>query len=115
MDSCRSLASLCPLLISDKAASRGFAKWAGDVLLALTGVLKRKVNPDDEEEYELVRELQLEALRGLCSLAEYEPLKIRIIDESLPQLLRLKNSRDDIAELAHSANQVCIALGFTED
>eukprot|EP00957_Ditylum_brightwellii_P156643 11922054-Ditylum_brightwellii.AAC.1 len=62
-----------------------------------------------------MRELQLEALQGLCSLAEYKPLKIRIIDESLPQLLQLKNSRDDIAELAHLANQICIALGFTED
>jgi len=115
VESYRSLALLCPLLLSATSASKGFAKWAGHVLLALTGVLKREVIIDQGERVEMVRELQLDALRGLCSLAEYEPLKVMIIDECLPQLLQFKNDRGVINELSHLANQVCLALGFSEE
>ena len=115
IESYRSLASLCPLLLSATSASKGFAKWAGHVLLALTGVLKREVMIDQGERVEMVRELQVDALQGLCSLAEYEPLKVMIIDECLPQLLQFRNDREDISELSYLANQVCLALGFNEE
>ena len=66
----RTLASLFPLLLSSSAASKSFAKWAGHVLLALTGVLKREDIIYQGERVEMVRELQLDEFRGLNSLAE---------------------------------------------
>ena len=36
----------------------------------------------------MVCQLQLDALRGMCALAEYEPFKISIIYNSLPKILQ---------------------------
>ena len=73
LESSRSLASLCPLLLSERASTFGVTHWAGDVLLALTNVLRRRASTR-ELEIERLREQQLDALRGLACLAQYEPL-----------------------------------------
>jgi hypothetical protein len=73
LESSRSLASLCPLLLSERASTYGLTHWAGDVLLALTHVLRQKASRGDLE-MERLREQQLDALRGLAYLAQYEPL-----------------------------------------
>ena len=94
----------------------GYAAWEGNALSVFMGVLKLKVNHADE--VKMVCQLQLDALRGICALAEYEPFKIRIIDNSLPQILQFKNFRGDPTHAAHltkAVNQVCLALGFSED
>ena len=75
LESSRSLASLCPLLLSERASTFGVTHWAGDVLLALTNVLRRRASTSTGElESERLREQQLDALRGLACLAQYEPL-----------------------------------------
>ena len=68
-ESCIYLASLCHLLILDSAAQMGYAAWAGNALSDLMSVLKRKVNRADE--VEMVCQLQLYALCGMCALAEH--------------------------------------------
>lgn len=72
LESSRSLASLCPLLLSELALTAGLTPWAGDVLLALTNLIRRQ--EEDEEKAGRLREQQLDALRGLAYLAQYEPL-----------------------------------------
>ena len=75
LESSRSLASLCPLLLSERASTFGVTHWAGDVLLALTNVLRRRASTSTGElESERLREQQLDAMRGLACLAQYEPL-----------------------------------------
>lgn len=77
LESCRSLASLCPVLLSEPASSSGLTHWAGAVMLALTNVLRRRAG--GEEEIGRLREQQLDALRGLAYLAQYEPLYVLLL------------------------------------
>ena len=72
LESSRSLASLCPLLLSESASTAGLTPWAGDIFLALTKLLRRQA--EDEKKAGALREQQLDALRGLAYLAQYEPL-----------------------------------------
>jgi len=113
VESSRSLALLCPLLISDSASTAGLTHWAGDVLLALTNLLRRQT--DGEERTGALREQQLDALRGLAYLAQYEPLRIRLVDGLAPQLLQMKSSRRSDGGISKAANQVCSNLGFRDD
>jgi hypothetical protein len=116
-ESCRLLANLSPLLLSDAPSSEGVAKWAGDVFEALEGILRR-VNEKkcDTSMISLDSvELNINALKGITALAFYEPLKIRIVNRAMPRLLFLKGMDDVRTDLATAANQVLLSLGFTED
>eukprot|EP00592_Proboscia_alata_P003201 CAMPEP_0194375938 /NCGR_PEP_ID=MMETSP0174-20130528/24497_1 /TAXON_ID=216777 /ORGANISM="Proboscia alata, Strain PI-D3" /LENGTH=2279 /DNA_ID=CAMNT_0039156461 /DNA_START=633 /DNA_END=7472 /DNA_ORIENTATION=+ len=110
VESFRSLASLCPLLLS----SEGHAQWAVHILYVLTAALSWEHTNDDDEA--IIEDIQRDALRGLCSLARYEPLKMKIISpKSLSLLLGLKNAREGNSHLAQAATQVCFSLGFSEE
>ena len=120
IEACRSLAALSPLLLSDLAATNGYTAWACKVLQALTIILKRlSIGEDkDKEISDVAYELKNDALRGLSALAKSEPLKIRIVDKSLPYLMQAKVARSDRTErteVANTAAQVCLSLGFAED
>jgi hypothetical protein len=115
-EACKSLANLSPLLLSDLASSSGSAKWAISVFESLNRMLETvdggemKDNADD-----FSSDLGIDALKGIGALAEYEPLKIRIVDQTLAKLLQLKTLSGDTGEIADAANQVLLSLGFTED
>ena len=118
IEACRSLAALSPLLLSDVAAAAGHTAWTCEVLQAFTVILKRLSMGDEKEKEisEVAYELKNDALRGLSALATSEPLKIRIVDRSLPYLIQAKGaSRGDRTEVANTAAQVCLSLGFAED
>ena len=114
-EACRLLASLSPLLLSDVAAANGCAKWASQVFDALNGVLKRLNQNEDGNISDIPAELNIDALRGLGALARYEPMKIRIVDKSLPKILFLKSLSGEKNDVSNAANQVLLSLGFTED
>jgi len=118
-ESCRLLASLAPLLLSDTAAAKGCARWAIDILEAFDGILKRMIESSNNKEtimaQEATNELNMNALRGLVALAKYDPLKIRIVDMSLPKLLHAKNLGGERNDISSAASQVLLSLGFTED
>jgi hypothetical protein len=114
-EACRLLASLSPLLLSDVAASNGCAKWASEVFKALDGVLNRVNENEDGNISDISTELNIDALRGLGALALYEPLKIRIVDKSLPKILFLKSLSGERNDVSNAASQVLLSLGFTED
>ena len=112
-EACRSLSSLSPLLLSDDAAQKGCAKWAGSVLNAFNVILAAAVAEgigDVDSKQELYS-----VLCGLDALAHSEPLKIRIIDKTLPSIVQLKNTQVDHSDVANVASQVFYSLGFTED
>lgn len=113
-EACRLLASLSPLLLSDIAASKGCARWASEVFEALDGILRRLADSEDNLS-DATNELNIDALRGLGALALYEPLKIQIVDRSLPNLLMLKNLSGDKTDVSNAASQVLLSLGFTDD
>lgn len=117
IEACRSLAALSPLLLSDLAGVDGYTAWTCEMLQALTIILKRlSMGEDKDKEYpDVAYELKNDALRGLSALAKSEPLKIRIVDNSLPQLMQAKTIRGDRNDVANSAAQVCLSLGFAED
>jgi hypothetical protein len=110
-EACKSLANLSPLLLSDLASSSGSAKWAITVFESLDSLLG-KANGDSGE---FSSELGIDALKGIGALADFEPLKIRIVDQTLAKLLQLKSASGDTGDIANSANQVLLSLGFSED
>lgn len=126
-EACRSLASLSPLLLSEKLASAGYSRCAGSVFEAFDRILKLAPMEDEhssiedgrdeeeQEEKESIMELNISSLRGLCDLAKAEPIKIRMVDRTLPSLVQLRNVRSNRSEVANSAGQVLLSLGFEED
>ena len=119
-EACRVLASISPLLLSETAASDGQMKWANDVFDALHNMLQSidrtmKELPSNDRMNDLANDLTADALRGLCALAVSEPLKMKIVDQSLPALLTMKNFGEERGELSAASNQVLLALGFTDD
>ena len=114
-EACRLLASLSPLLLSEVAAAKGCAKWASAVFKALDGILNRLTGSEDGTVSNFATEINIDALRGLGALARYEPMKIRIVDRSLPNILQLKNLGGETNELSNAASQVLLSLGFTDD
>jgi len=115
-EACKSLANLSPLLLSDLASSSGSAKWAISVFESLD----RMLDTGDEEDsngtdQELSSDLGIDALKGIGALAEYEPLKIKIVDQTIAKLLQLKTLSGDTGDISNAANQVLLSLGFTED
>ena len=115
IEACRLLAALSPLLLSDLAAIEGYTSWTCEVLKALTTILGQHAGVDDDDRSGVSYMLKNDALRGLSALAKSEPLKIRIVDSSLPYLLQAKTSSDNRNKVANAANQVCMSLGVAED
>jgi hypothetical protein len=114
-ESCRLLANLSPLLLSDTAASNGVTRWSSDVFEALDGILKRLHGSDDGIVVDDSTELNIDALKGIGALAVFEPLKIRIVNQTLPTLLLLKSLSGERNDISTAANQVLLSLGFTDD
>eukprot|EP00536_Pseudo-nitzschia_multiseries_P005081 jgi/Psemu1/318558/estExt_fgenesh1_pm.C_920001 len=113
-EACRFLANISPLLLSETAAS-GVANWAIDVFEALDGILNRLNEGDGKIVTDVSAELNIHALLGIGALAVYEPLKIRIVNQTLPKLLLFKNMGGDRIDIATAANQVLLSMGFIED
>ncbi|KAG7364310.1 NACHT domain containing protein [Nitzschia inconspicua] len=114
-EACRLLANLSPLLLSDVASSGGVTRWAIDVLDALDGILKRLNRSTEGALSDEALELYVDATKGIMALAIYEPLKIHIVNRTLPRLLFLRSTNGDQSDLSTSINQVLLSLGFTED
>ena len=113
-ESCRLLANLSPLLLSDSAAP-GVANWAIHVFEALDGILNRLNEGDGNSVTDVSAELNIDALQGIGALALYEPLKIRIVNQTLPKLLLFKSMGGDRMDITTAANQVLLSMGFVED
>jgi hypothetical protein len=119
-EACRSLASLSPLLLSKEPAAQGYASCAGRVFEAFDRILKLAPTYNDEDdeygnEQEAMLELNISALRGLGALATAEPLKIKIVDKTLPCLLQMRNSQSNRNDVSNVTGQVFLSLGFEED
>ena len=113
-ESCRLLANLSPLILSDAAVQEGVG-WAIDVFEALDGILKRLNECDDNIVTDISTELNIDALQGIGALAVYEPLKIRIVNQTLPRLLLFKSMGGDHIDIATAANQVLLSMGFEDE
>ena len=113
-ETCRLLANLSPLLLSEDAAHESCAGWSGAVYDALNSVLVRDVDDCDADTVHLL-DLNYDVLKGLGALARFEPLKILIVDKSLPKLLYLNDLGGDQEDLSNAAGQVLLSLGFNED
>ena len=111
-EACRSLANLSPYLLSDLTKSEGSANWTIKVFETLDRIL-HTIDESIPTGYDESLEVKLSALKGLCSLAEFEPLKIRIVDKTLSKLLEIKAMSGD--DSGNAANQVLLSLGLTEN
>ena len=114
VETCRLLANLSPLLLSEDAAQERCAGWSSAVYNALNSVLVRDVHEFDSDTAHLL-DLNYDVLKGLGALARFEPLKILMVDKSLPKLLYLNDLGGDQEDLANAAGQVLLSLGFNED
>ncbi|CAB9497604.1 expressed unknown protein [Seminavis robusta] len=112
-EACRSLSSLAPLLLTGGAAQEGYGRWSGSILDAFNKILAAAV-VEGGEDLGSKQELY-SVLCGLDALAESEPLKIRMVDKTLPSIVQLKNSQTDHSDIANVAGQVFFSLGFSED
>lgn len=121
IESCRSLAALSPLLLSEMAAVDGHSAWTCELLHALTTILKRLSTKEntkegiEEELPEVGYELKNDSLRGLAALAKSEPLQPLIVDKCLPLLAMAKAAKTDRNDVANTASHVFLALGYAED
>jgi len=114
-ESCRSLAFLSPLLLSNDAASKGYSRWADDVLIVLHCVLKNIIQAEEAGHIgDAATELHVSILQGLGALAKSAPLKVRIIDRLLPYLVEAKSASDRI-EISNAASQTFQSLDFADD
>lgn len=112
-ESCRSLSSLAPLLLTGGAAQEGYGRWAGSVLDAFNRIVAAAV-AEGIDDLDTRQELY-SVLCGLDALANSEPLKIRIVDKTLSSIVQIKNSQGDQSDVANVAGQVFFSLGFAED
>ena len=106
VDSWQVLASLCPLLLSQDDLTNSATKWTPYVLSALIEPLK------EQSLLGVIPGIYVEMLQGLGCLADWEPLKTRIIDDFLPHLMDLH--RHGNKAVSNAAMQVCLSLGFNE-
>lgn len=121
-EACRSLASLSPLLLSREPAAQGYSRCADSIFFAFDRILmldsidadNNSVASEYNYEQEAMLELNISALRGLGALATAEPLKIKIVDKTLPCLLQMRNSQNG-NDISNVAGQVFLSLGFEED
>ena len=124
-EACRSLASLSPLLLSNEPAAKGYARCADSIFEAFDSILmldtldgegdENSYNSEHNYEQEALLELRISALRGLGALATAEPLKIKIVDKTLPCLLQMRNSQGNGSDVSNVVGQVFLSLGFEED
>ncbi|KAL7550485.1 hypothetical protein ACHAWF_013717 [Thalassiosira exigua] len=113
MDSSQALASLCPLLLSLHGRTPDATRWAPHVLSALVNFLKNQTHVIDSNGNSMSNPgICVDVLLGLSCLADWEPLKTKLIDEYMPDLLDLHRHENRI--LSDAATQVCVALGFNE-
>ncbi|KAL7533545.1 hypothetical protein ACHAXR_008988, partial [Thalassiosira sp. AJA248-18] len=113
IDSCRALASLCPLLLLTKnVQTPGAAEWAPYVLSSLVFFLKNQTHITNGNLLGAIPDIYSDVLQGLGHLADCQPLKTRIIDQFMPHLLDLHRHED--RNVSDAATQVCLALGFNE-
>jgi len=114
-ETCRSLASLSPLLLDETASSSGYSKWTDDILKALYKVSCQVETTEASEEIKgSVTEVQVNVLRAVGALAVSEPLKVRIVDRFLPYMLQSNTVRDG-TDISDAASQAFQSLGFTDD
>ena len=112
---CRSLASMAPLLLTAKVAATGYSKWAHDVLLALHRVLRELSGLDKSEAIDIrTIDLHVIVLQGLGALARSAPLKVRIIDRTLPYLIQARSIRDQ-PDVSNAAWQAFQSLDLADD
>jgi hypothetical protein len=84
----------------------GISKWAPKILSAILNILKSESNSEENA----FNDINIDILHGLGSLAECEVLKVRIIDEFMPRLLKFFQHEDK--DVSEAATLVCFALGF---
>jgi hypothetical protein len=114
-EACRSLALMSPLLLSKKLIPEGFSKWSLDLLMALHHVLRQIVSIESADQIcGRAVDLYVNVLQGISALARSEPLKVQIVDKSLPLLLQAKSVGDPI-DVSNAAAQVLQSLDFAED
>lgn len=104
VNSCQALSSLCPVLLSQGTG----LKWASPVLSSLIQILKIHA---DTASTDVFLTVQINALRGIVSLAECEALRTRIVDEFMPHSFNLYQHENE--HISDAAMQVCLALGFS--
>ena len=113
-EACRSLSFLSPILLSPKVSSAGYSKWAHDVWVALHSVLERLSKLRDTELTSDAQYLYLSALNGLGALATSEPLKVRIIEKTLPLLLEALNDETN-PDISTAATQAFQSLNLSQN
>jgi Leucine Rich repeat len=113
-ESCRSLGSMSPLLLSKEFAKRGYSRWADYVLLVFHRLLEQLTVFDEQDKVVDTTELHVSVLQGVGALAKSAPLKVRIVDRFLPYLIQAKTIRDR-SDVSNAATQAFQSLEFAED
>jgi hypothetical protein len=114
-EACRTLCFLAPILLTAKVASSGYSKWAHSLWLAFHRTLE-KLSKDEMIDFRDTgaADMYLDVLNGLGILARSEPLKVRMIEKTLPHLLEAKNMGDQ-ADISNAASQAFQYLDITRD
>lgn len=113
-ETCQSISSLSPLLLSTEVSAKRLSCWANDVLLTLDCVLNELSQHTEKDDDDPLTDIHVSALQGISALACASPLQIRIIDRSLPYLLEAKNAQDQ-RDISNAASQAFQSLDFAED
>lgn len=114
-EACRSLAFLAPILLSPKVSSAGYSKWSHDVWVALHGVLERLSKLRGNERGATDTQFMYESvLNGLGALATSDPLKVRIVEKTLPLLLEAWNNETN-PDISNAASQAFQSLNLSQD
>jgi hypothetical protein len=114
-EACRTLCFLSPILLTAKVASSGYSKWAHSLWLAFHRTLE-KLSKDEMIDFRdtAAGDMYLDVLNGLGILARSEPLKVRMIEKTLPHLLKARNMADQ-ADISNAASQAFQYLDITRD
>ena len=113
-EACQSISSLSPLLLSKEIATKRLLCWASDVFHTFDYLLHALPQEDDAEEDGALNDVRVSSLQGISSLAISAPLKIRIVDRLLPQLLEAKNSQEQ-RDKANASGQALQSLDLAEE
>ena len=115
VEASRSLASLAPLLISNRARSDGYSTWISKLLDTFRVLLSQIETSGIDENLAGVRmELFVNVLLGVGALANLSPMKTRIVDQFLPYIIQAK-SMTDLYDLSSAASQAFQSLDLAED
>jgi hypothetical protein len=110
----QSICFLSPLLLSNEISSRKLSCWAYDAFLTFEYLLHVASASRNKDYRDHVSDVRLSALQGISTLAESEPLKIRIVDRLLTQLLEANNSQEH-REISNASTQALQSLHLAED